>query len=104
MSEMCFRRVPEPDGDRISVIGGIFEPEITISKELLEQADRRFLDHGDGLIVFTCVEGTATYGVTGEVGHRDESPSYRSVTARLLQVRRATTNPPLSPGGESAES
>ena len=82
MDSMSFHRVPEPDGDRISVIGGVFEEEIRISVSLLEQADRRFLDYGDGLIVLHCVEGVATYGVTGE----SYSCSDPVVTARLLQV------------------
>lgn len=95
MCEMEFRRVPEPDGDQISLIGGVFSPEITISVELLEQADRRFLDYGDGLIVFRCIEGVATYGVIGDSTVYGEAPSGRSVTAKLLQVQahRAASAP-----------
>jgi hypothetical protein len=93
--EMTFRRVPEPNGDQISLVDEQFWPEITITVGLLEQADRRFLTYGDGLIVFHTIEGDATYGVTGP------APG-RAVKAKLLQVTSPVARAASGQGEEQA--
>lgn len=81
---MTFRCHYDPDGAvREITPEQPWQPEVLFSLALLEQADSRFLRHGDGLISIYTRDEVATYGVIGE-----EVSLWREsvLRARLLNV------------------
>lgn len=54
-----------PDGS-VRLMDAAWPQSVVITEELLEDADPRFITHGDGMVRFLFANGEALYGITGD--------------------------------------